>query len=301
MTFERTKSGLENLAKFYNVDFVCYVEGGGGHSDRSQDVTFWKKVLSKLLPKLKIRCLARGGKHRLKSLARNVVDNGIRSTLVAMDGDYDELTSRKIVDRRVLYTYGYSWENDVLSKNVLVHILADSMGADILSPDETSFLHSKYDDLAKNLIWPVRADYYAHVAMTSVLPRDKPGRVVSVDPKTSVPLIERGKVIELCAANNKSKRPRTLPKLPILADSMRFCVGKFYAYLILCLLNSVHMKFKRSKKFSQTDDLNFVAILQFPDVVLSESDTPITIHYKSITDAIKVLALSEEGLSAELL
>jgi hypothetical protein len=111
--FERTKSGLQNKKLFFGVDYVCYVEGGGGRRDAAPDVTFWNTVLSVLRPDLNVKISPRGGKPILQRIATHIVEQNVQDTLVAMDSDYDDFRSLKYQDRRVLYTFGYSWENDV--------------------------------------------------------------------------------------------------------------------------------------------------------------------------------------------
>lgn len=124
MIFERTRSGQINRAAFHGVEYTCYVEGGGGISDYSEDVLFWSTVFETLRPDKRVHCVARGGKAQLESRARSLITQNIQNTLVAMDSDYDDLLGAKIDDPRVLYTFGYSWENDAFSSNALVQIYA---------------------------------------------------------------------------------------------------------------------------------------------------------------------------------
>src|SRR6185437_15614878 len=141
MSFHRTPGGLFNLRYFLKVDGVIYVEGGesftaeqimnGSYTAESHDIHFWRTVFRACGSSLKLAFRAVGSKTNLQKLAR-LVDNGeVTGTLVAMDRDYDHLFGNKISSPQVLYTYGYSWENDVWTTAIIEELFYCVTGSDL--------------------------------------------------------------------------------------------------------------------------------------------------------------------------
>ena len=99
--------------------------------------------------------LPRGGKPILERLAKNIIENDTANTIVAMDSDYDELLGDYIVDARVLYTRGYSWENDLFDGSFLLDILkAVSHRAAIPVASRTT-LTSGLAGFQREAYWPI--------------------------------------------------------------------------------------------------------------------------------------------------
>lgn len=55
-----------------------------------------------------------GSKTTLRSIANDLTVGNIETVLVCLDSDYDHLLGRAIDCPLVVYTHGYSWENDVV-------------------------------------------------------------------------------------------------------------------------------------------------------------------------------------------
>ena len=124
MTFMRTIPGLDSLYLFKNVDVVVFTEGGqSSYSEQlstnfsqenfSIDQLFWNSIFQKHSFKKKYCLLSIGSKTSLTEIASAISGSESRTVCVAMDTDLDELDGKKILSPNVLYTYGYSWENDV--------------------------------------------------------------------------------------------------------------------------------------------------------------------------------------------
>lgn len=137
MTFLRTLDGLTNQALFNDVDIIFYTEGGdvsysvdevssGIHNDFAIDQIFWINVLEKHRLEQKYKILPIGSKSTLLQIANLIAGCSIQNVGVAMDTDYDDLYERKIQSPYILYTYGYSWENDVFDFSTLEHYIAEN-------------------------------------------------------------------------------------------------------------------------------------------------------------------------------
>ncbi|MCG7493298.1 DUF4435 domain-containing protein [Thalassobius sp. Cn5-15] len=111
--FTRTNLGIENEHLFHGVDFVVYCEGKEIEGEGSSlDEVFWERVFRE--NGKSVHCKSMGGKSVVRPLAERVVAEGIRNVIVAMDRDYDDLRGLAIDHPQVFYTFGYSWESDVV-------------------------------------------------------------------------------------------------------------------------------------------------------------------------------------------
>lgn len=111
--FTRSDKGIENEHLFFNVDFVVYCEGKEvGGEGSSLDEVFWERVFSE--NGLSVHCKSTGGKSVVRPWAEKIVRDGLSHVLVAMDRDYDDIFGVAIDHPQVFYTYGYSWESDVV-------------------------------------------------------------------------------------------------------------------------------------------------------------------------------------------
>lgn len=112
--FVRTDLGLGSEHLFHDVDFVVYCEGSPIDGEAaSLDEFFWQRIFSEY--GIEVHCKSLGSKTTLRPLAERIIANNVQNALVAMDRDYDGLRGNLINDRRVIYTFGYSWESDVFS------------------------------------------------------------------------------------------------------------------------------------------------------------------------------------------
>lgn len=121
--FIRTNNGLANEHLFYNVDLIVYCEGEEIPGEASSlDEVFWHRVFSQ--NGRNVHCKSMGGKSVLRPLADKVVSEGIPNIIVAMDRDYDDIRGLIVDHPQVIYTFGYSWENDVVLDFEIDHALA---------------------------------------------------------------------------------------------------------------------------------------------------------------------------------
>ncbi|MEW4951463.1 DUF4435 domain-containing protein [Pseudomonas asiatica] len=125
MTFTRTVSGRTNLPAFLGVNVIVYTEGGEFNKDKNQsdcsiDAVFWKGFFARFLPELTYEIRPLGSKANLLPYAQDVAASKVFNTIVAMDRDHDHHRHCLIEHPCVLYTYGYSWENDAWRAEAII-------------------------------------------------------------------------------------------------------------------------------------------------------------------------------------
>lgn len=140
MNFRRTTSGIGSMHLFFGVDAVVYCEGGGpvavaallsgAGEEGTFDIAYWKIICAALAATRRYHFKSVGSKQVLKSIADDVVQANLTAVVVCMDGDFDVLRGREVRDPRVVYTFGYSWESDVVRAPVVRGVLASLLPVD---------------------------------------------------------------------------------------------------------------------------------------------------------------------------
>jgi hypothetical protein len=281
--FERTKSGQENRATFYGVRAVCYVEGPEGRRDSGIDAMFWGKVFSTFKPDMSVKFISRGGKPVLEALARDVIDKDMRNAYVAMDSDYDEYFGEKIDDTRILYTYGYSIENDLFHLDNLNRAYAVLAHVHQTPRNAKARLKSEYARIQQELRLGVYADILALKAKTSVLPRDAPGRVIGCDAATLRPIVKKAEIKKLCGGANQRTKPRANVNLTSRIEVARFCVGHVLRHGLNYVLRATLREFHRKTNFS-ADHIRDVLLQTFSATLGGRN--PIAKHHRDQMAAI---------------
>lgn len=126
MSFVRTSSGESNMHKFYGVDLIIYTEGGsksfsieevdkGKHTCTSVDIKFWSGILKTYQVNKTFQLRAVGSKTASKIITQRINDGTVKNVAVAKDRDLDGFLSNIEQSPYILYTKGYSWENDVFT------------------------------------------------------------------------------------------------------------------------------------------------------------------------------------------
>lgn len=283
--FERTTAGQQNRALFYGASYTCYVEGGDQDHDRSVDSIYWGNVLKKYRPDLKVVFLPRGGKPVVEALARKIIVDDISNAIAAMDRDYDELLGHEIADRRVIYSHGYSWENDAFSPEFLSSIVKSLARLTTLPAAAEAALAAGCETLCRDIQRAIKLDFLALSAGSSILPRNAPGRVIKADPMTGFPKIDQAELMKLAAAANvktRSRKPRTLPRAVF---ELQHLVGHCFQHAILILVKAV-LRNVGVKKAVSLDHFEDLALSSLGQHLQEHHASAIAVHHQAQCIAI---------------
>jgi len=185
--FKRTNSGLNNQHLFYNVDFVVYLEGGktsytktevysGKYHEETEDIIFWTKVFKKFNEGKKLKFKSIGSKTTIKDISLDIINGQLKTVIVAMDNEFDELLNKRIAHPNVYYTRGYSFENDVWNASVIKGVIEALTAVEF----ETDEIELNFNDFLKKIQIAVYADYYMFKKAMSFFPR-KAGYMFCID------------------------------------------------------------------------------------------------------------------------
>jgi hypothetical protein len=238
MSLRRSSGSLGSLHRFYQADLVVFCEGGPSLSVEEAvataqtpptlDTIFWTSVIASLGIVKKCHVKSVGSKPTLMSIADDVEALNIQSVTICLDSDYDRVSGRASSCRRVAYTFGYSWENDVLSQPVLEKILACLVGP--VPEQARQLLVGAVTQLEKDLVKWCEIDIALAVRKgIYILNRDKP--LSSADMQSIPPCLGEGKLTANLRNLGYVRRPKRVVRV-IPSDSIRLTFGKLVGRLL---------------------------------------------------------------------
>ncbi len=160
MTFQRSRSALSSMHLFFKADIVVFCEGGPSRSisealaqsldGRTLDAVYWTNVVCLLAIDKIYHLKSVGNKETLLTIAEYISISDCKTVTVCLDADYDVHLNRSVKNERVAYTSGYSWESDVLHREVVLRILTHLVGP----PPESLIneLNQAIDELERQLV-----------------------------------------------------------------------------------------------------------------------------------------------------
>jgi len=238
MSLTRTSTGLANEHLFYGVDYVFYVEGGsarnitdvlaGNYDNSSDDIRFWSSICAVFLPNHRCKFKAVGGKSVLLEIASRLRVIARSSTILAVDRDYDLQKGNLQNDPFVIYTHGYSWENDVWQVEVVEKIFSLYCPGCPIEIDVNPEIQAWFSQLARDLRWPIYADFVLLMRNQSYRGiRGSVGRVLYFD-SDRVPTINTRQLRTDFKASIPSAKARAAShQIPSKFTSPRDCFGHF--------------------------------------------------------------------------
>ena len=146
---------------------MVFVEGGelhptleeieaGTSGSTSFDAKFWEALFRRLLPSYRFKFKPVGSKATLLDLAARVEANQVQNVVVCMDRDLDDLCGTLIQHARVLYTHGYSWENDVWSTSSTISVFS-RLSTAVDSQNAVAEIKAAFSHFDRRLRWPLLA------------------------------------------------------------------------------------------------------------------------------------------------
>lgn len=244
----RTPSGESNKHMFLRVDAIVYVEGGrsfsaaevraGRHDIYSIDIQFWQKVFTASEGQKKFEFRAIGSKGTLLNLAEDVLAGRVRNVIIAMDKDHDEFKEELRIGRNVVYTRGYSWECDVWGPDVAEEVFFAVCPVSRVAINARGEIDNLFEEFRRALRWPVYADILLAMHGGSLLPRDKPDRVLQLQ-RSGRPSVRVNEIVRLVKEKRDSRTGSIRIGRKIVYDSILNCVGhvvRAYCYRMVCYL-----------------------------------------------------------------
>jgi len=258
MTFRRTACGLANLYLFVGVDLIVFTEGGprtvskqrameGDFNSTAIDIAFWRELFTRVRPQLGVEFRALGSKNVLQDIAREIITNDIGHVCVAMDRDYDGLCSNTIVSPKVIYTRGYSWENELYNANIIERVFYDISRVDRTVVRVRTEIQQIMRRANANLRWLTYADFLLCIGGTSLFSRK--GVEGAISDGARLPCIRRSWLFRELQRKRRELGRFRVAQNPIKLDPKRDCYGK------VLLTLSCRILFYLIKKYTKMPSL----------------------------------------------
>ena len=246
MILTRTPGGISNEHLFYSAEAVVYVEGGDGAAAApggSLDVLFWRGLFDVFLTGRRFYFKPRGGKQTLLKIADGIENGTVKAAIVCLDRDHDHIQGLRTA-AGILYTRGYSWENDVWLADTVEEEFYALCGVDRGSTPVRIQIDDSLRDFVGRARWAVRADALAAVCSRAVIPRGN-FRCIT-PPEKGWPKVDRA-FLKSCVRRTRSDVPGVSVRLPsyIRVDTLRDVYGHllgFYCRRMLTQLLKTHCK-----------------------------------------------------------
>ncbi len=255
MTFRRTSSGLSNFHLFIDAEAVIFLEGGptsftrekiedGEFTPISSDIRYWQTLFAHYLPSRRFQFRSIGSKEVVKSIALDIKNGNISNVITVMDRDFDNLTGEIIDGDNILYTYGYSWENDCWSKETInsAVILLTGLCATRIN-DIDDIVSELFNCFLKQVKNAVKADSLMLQNGASFFDREKPARYISIEARGKPKLCMEQIKQSFAESRNKVTGP-IFKRYNLASNPLIDCFGHLLAYysyrVLIYLVKSVY-------------------------------------------------------------
>ncbi|BCM21646.1 hypothetical protein [Mesorhizobium sp. J8] len=156
MIFRRSVSALHSLHIFFGVDVVVFCEGGpslayreavvAAGQDGTLDTMYWSSIVSTYGIDKRFHFKSIGGKENIDAISYDISVLNIDTITVCRDSDYDRALGRGRTGKRIAYTNGYSWENDVIQLLALESLVRNLIGT---GPTQSALILELREKVAK--------------------------------------------------------------------------------------------------------------------------------------------------------
>jgi hypothetical protein len=280
MSFTRTPSGLTNLAQFYGKDIIVFTEGGtnsysydeicaGKFNSAAIDIKFWASVFEKHNFDKNIEFRALGSKSASNSICEMIEHERISNVIVTRDSDLDDFLGRKYTSPYVLYTRGYSWENDVYDKTLVKR--------QVLSQLLEIELKREYEEIIENSFKQFKAKT-SRLLRLELICRTQGQKFITgingerfIDRRNKPKLSMQQIKLTVKPLKNVLQRPVTLAGIQMDKCSFRYCYGKLQEALAISIITYI-VSSLAGRKPSNKENITMAMIERYGNANLPESD-----------------------------
>lgn len=266
MSFRRTLSGLSNEHLFHQADVVVHVEGGdgliskyeAGETTEAIDIPFWRAVFRSFAPNVRAHFKAGGSKTALLPIAETVRNSTSFSVVVCMDRDFEDEVVQFSHCPNVMFTWGYSWENDVCSPLTLCRVVGNVCLANFDSDEVDREIDSCFRRFVNDVKWLVKADKIAHAHRVPLFGKGRPvERLVYGDVSTAAPCLLRTELQEAIKRVRKDHLGGAkLPKSHVphaISNPLREARGHVVELFTYRLLQYILGKYSKKTRISRDE------------------------------------------------
>lgn len=170
MSFTRSASGIKNYSKFYGKYFMFYIEGKKASASKTRDELFYEKLLETVLGHQSFKIKTVGNKIDVLDYWEKIRQQNSSNSVAIIDRDLDGINCSIIESKNLIYTLGYSWENDFWGEEIVKKIVSELTIADLNAQSEAQ---NRLHLMAKRLSKISALDIGAQFNSTSLITKNK--------------------------------------------------------------------------------------------------------------------------------
>jgi hypothetical protein len=250
--FTRTPPGLSNQSAFLGVDIVVFTESGsrtlsiteveqGLQNGETPDSAFWRAVIETYSPQNRTFHLKTvGSKHTVRAIANMVATGQITKVAAAMDRDLDHFRGTNITHTNVIYTRGYSWENDIWTAKISNAVFRSMI------PDRQERAHADsqiktfFNDLEQCFHTAVRLDRSLASTGADTIPRESLEDTVRPSPPENPLLLRNDLAVVISQVRRENPNLKRHPnQTDILMDLHGHTLAKAGTNFLRSLIQSI--------------------------------------------------------------
>lgn len=248
MPFTRTNSGVSNLYLFYGVDLIIFTEGGdqsfsieeinsGDYNERSIDIKFWSAVFSKHSFNKTIAFRAVGSKSTINQLSERIVSNNVSNICVVCDSDLDDFTDTKYESPFIIYTRGYSWENDVYHQELVRDQITTFLMTSSMPEEVSEFIDEIYTDFYRNALRLLKLELIFRTNGIRLLTECSGDQFI----EERNPKLKLSRVRDLVEQKKSQvERPARTEAIDQGVSAPKYVYGKIVAKLAMCIIRHIY-------------------------------------------------------------
>ena len=291
MAFTRTSSGLTNLAQFHGVEFIVYTEGGdksytleevinGKFNKSSIDIKFWSTIFIKHDFNRDFQFRALGSKSVTNNICEMIENGNVRNIIVARDSDLDDFIGEKFFSPYILYTRGYSWENDVYEQELVKQQIHALLMRAELDEEYIRIVDDSYRHFKLNLGRLLRLELIYRMHGMKFITSMNGERFI--DGRT-LPKLKINQVRQLLREHRDGiQKPFYLDNIDLAQCPFRYCYGKLQEALAQSVISYVVGKLEGRKSVNK-ENIIMAMIERYQNNVAIESDQ----YYEQIIGDLK--------------
>lgn len=238
MSFTRTDSGLSNMALFNGADAIVFLEGGasitseelarGKFNSHTCDIRFWQALFSFYRPNRIYAFKSIGSKTAVRAIAEKIVSGSVSNTVAVMDRDFEMVTGTALSHPNVLYTYGYSWENDCWSSNSAYEAFVSIAGAcRVATQLIKTEMESLFQQFSKDIARAVVLDSVLIQASSSLFDRENPDKYISLS-TAKRPSVNRAQILKTVKEKRLALQRPVVRRHSFTVVPLEDCFGHLY-------------------------------------------------------------------------
>ncbi|WP_137128390.1 hypothetical protein [Roseomonas sp. HF4] len=257
MTLRRTASGLRSLHVFFRADVVVFCEGGPSitynealatdQTDGTLDTHYWSSVLSIFPNGRRCHFKSIGCKETLKKIQLDINNLNISTITICRDQDFDLHLNRTMPCARTAYTFGYSWENDVVQLPILFGLIDRLAGGGEDGSAMKEALREKLLAFSGDIKSWVEVDIALHARnKLSIFDRGSPLFCIDLQ---NCPSVKHDKLRERLSSIGYQRSPRKVKKF-IESEVILSCFGKLVSRTVYHCVSSMFLSLRPSVKMT---------------------------------------------------